>query len=110
MSKKQKLYYYEHDYNELEDFAPLIGGGEFRWYFKHLGDSVTTLLSWKRYDKKHPLWVLFLWRYQSKQQRKEKILKSNLYDYFKESKLGILDNGKTRGCNITKLNQRLSVV
>ncbi|MBH38377.1 hypothetical protein CL658_05030 [bacterium] len=59
MSKKQKLYYYEHYYNELEDFVPLIGGGEFRWYFKHLGDSVTTLLSWKRYDKKHPLWVLF---------------------------------------------------
>ncbi len=51
----------------------------------------------------------FLWRYQSKQQSKEKILNSNLYDCFKESKLGILDNGKTRGCNIIKLNQRVSV-
>ena len=33
MSKKEKLY------NRLEQFIPLIGGGEFRWHFKHLLDQ-----------------------------------------------------------------------
>ena len=26
-------------YNLLEQFVPLIGGGEFRWHFKHLSDQ-----------------------------------------------------------------------
>jgi len=31
---------YEKNYNLLEQFTPLIGGGEFRWYCKHLSDSI----------------------------------------------------------------------
>ena len=27
---------YEQNYNLLEQFSPLIGGGEFRWHYKHL--------------------------------------------------------------------------
>ena len=34
ISIKEKLY------NLLEQFVPLIGGGEFRWYFKHLSDQI----------------------------------------------------------------------
>ena len=33
ISIKEKLY------NRLEQFVPLIGGGEFRWHFKHLSDQ-----------------------------------------------------------------------
>ena len=29
----------EENYNRLEQFVPLIGGGEFRWHFKHLLDQ-----------------------------------------------------------------------
>ncbi len=31
---------YEKNYNLLEQFIPLIGGGEFRWHCKHLFDSI----------------------------------------------------------------------
>ena len=27
-------------YNQLEQFFPLIGGGEFRWHFKYLSDQI----------------------------------------------------------------------
>ena len=30
---------YEKNYNLLEQFIPLIGGGEFRWNCKHLSDQ-----------------------------------------------------------------------
>ena len=30
---------YQKNYNLLEQFMPLIGGGEFRWNFKHLSDQ-----------------------------------------------------------------------
>ena len=44
-SKKNKILkandnLYEKNYNLLEQFIPLIGGGEFRWHFKHLSDSI----------------------------------------------------------------------
>ena len=29
------------NYNFIENFHPLIGGGEFRWHFRHLSDSLT---------------------------------------------------------------------
>ena len=31
---------YEKNYALLEQFIPLIGGGEFRWNFKHLSDQI----------------------------------------------------------------------
>ena len=31
---------YDFEYNLLEHFVPLIGGGEFRWHFKHLSDHI----------------------------------------------------------------------
>ncbi len=31
---------YQKKYNFFEQFIPLIGGGEFRWHFKHLVDSI----------------------------------------------------------------------
>ena len=31
---------YEKNYSLLEQFVPLIGGGEFRWHCKHLSDSI----------------------------------------------------------------------
>ena len=31
---------YKKNYALLEQFIPLVGGGEFRWHFKHLSDHI----------------------------------------------------------------------
>jgi len=40
MLKKQNNFYMK-NYNLVEHFTPLIGGGEFRWHCKHLSDSIS---------------------------------------------------------------------
>ncbi len=30
---------YKQNYNLLEQFIPMIGGGEFRWHYKHLSEQ-----------------------------------------------------------------------
>ncbi len=32
--------HFKKNYNIIEQFTPLIGGGEFRWHCKHLSDSI----------------------------------------------------------------------
>ena len=34
------MFLYMGSYNTIEAFVPLIGGGEFRWHFKHLSDQI----------------------------------------------------------------------